>query len=287
MKAKEIQIEQGSADWLALRKNYIGSSDASCIMGVSKWDTEYSLWCKKLDLVPEKQENSAMRRGKDLEPIARDLISKQIGVKFMPGVFVKDFQIASLDGICQNNEFMVEIKCPGKDDHDCALKLNVPAHYYPQLQHQLMVMDLKEMFYMSYTSESSVHFIVNRDDAYCEKLLYKELQFWKYLETLENPPLVDRDYESKDGHIWNTTTNELSSIRKELIRYHLLKEREEELKKILILESGGKNCIGNGFKLSRSYRKGPVEYSKIPEMKDVNTNNFRKPKIEIWRLGEI
>lgn len=286
MQAKEIQIEQGSAEWLALRKNYIGSSDAAAIMGVSKWDTEYQAWCQKLDLVPPKEENGAMSRGKELEPIARELFEELVGMKMTPKVFVRDFMIASLDGWNDEHGMPLEIKCPNKDDHMLFLLGQVPAHYIPQLQHQMLVLDVPRMYYFSYHDhyDDGQPLIVPRDDAYCEKLLDKEKQFWNYYQTLEPPPLVDRDYVERTDEEWVKTTSELQQVQQQL---KILEEKEDQLRQRTIELANGKNCKGNGVKATYYFKKGAVDWPEIPELKGVDLEKYRKPKIAVWRLGEI
>jgi putative phage-type endonuclease len=284
MKAQEILVEQGSPAWLSLRKEKIGSSDSSSIMGVNKWKSEYELWCEKLDLIPAQQENEAMRRGKELESVARDQFESAFGVKFAPKVFVKDFQIASLDGVSECNQVAIEIKCPMNPDTEYAVKGKVPPYYYPQLQHQMIVLDIKEMFYISYHPDSFVNFIVKRDDDYCEKLLDKEKEFWKYLQTLESPPLSDRDYIERSDPEWFEKAQEWHRINRQL---KVLEKAEDKLRQDLIELAGGKNCKGAGIKISSSVRRGNIDYSKIPDIANIDLDKYRKPKTVVWRLGEI
>jgi putative phage-type endonuclease len=253
-------------------------------MGVSKWSSEYQLWCEKLDLLPPKEENDAMRRGKELESIARETAEKKLGIRLMPGVFVKDFQIASLDGICQKNKVMIEIKCPGKIDHEMGMDGVVPEHYYPQLQHQMMVLDIPSMYYLTYNEYSNNLFEVKRDSLYCEKLLEKEKKFWYYLQTLESPPLTDKDYYEMTDIEWLEKAKEWHRINKQLKNFE---EIEDKLRKELIALSNGRNCKGAGVKISSSIRKGNVDYKSIPVLENIDLEKYRKPKTVVWRLGEI
>jgi len=284
MKAQEILIEQGTPEWLALRKEKIGSSDAAVCMEVSKWRSPYQLWCEKLDLIPAQEVNSSMLRGHELEPIARDLFCSITGIKVSPKVFVKDFQIASFDGVSECNSQAVEIKCPGKIDHECALSGKIPDHYYPQLQHQMSVLDLKRMYYFSFYDNSPAFVIAERDDHYCEKLLDKEAKFYQYLQTLESPPLCDRDYVDRNDSDWFEKAQEWHRINRQL---KSLENREHQLRQDLIELAQGKNCKGAGIKISSSLRRGNIDYSKIPDISSVDLDKYRKPKTVVWRLGEI
>jgi hypothetical protein len=51
---------------------------------------------------------------------------------------------------------------------------------------------------------------------------------------------------------------------------------EEILKSDLIEMSYGENIIGGGIKLQFCNRKGSIDYSKIPELIDVDLEKYRK-----------
>ena len=55
------------AEWLEARRNGIGGSDAGAILGVNPYRGAYSVWADKLGLLPETEDNEAMRQGRDLE----------------------------------------------------------------------------------------------------------------------------------------------------------------------------------------------------------------------------
>src|SRR6185295_476253 len=137
----------------ALRREFIGSSDASAIMGVSPWDTPLTLWETKVGLRPAKDLSFAMARGIELEQEARNYISEKTGIEFHPTrIFSQEYpwMMANLDGISVCEQYSVEIKCPGAADHACAIAGVVPEKYLPQLIHQMIVTGHKIMYYLSY-----------------------------------------------------------------------------------------------------------------------------------------
>ncbi len=137
----------------ALRREFVGSSDASAIMGVSPWDTPLTLWETKLGLRPAKDLSYAMARGIELESEARAYISEKTGIKFAPARIFSDeypFMMANLDGLSECGQYSVELKCPGLLDHAKAIAGVVPEKYFPQLQHQMIVSGHKIMYYLSY-----------------------------------------------------------------------------------------------------------------------------------------
>ena len=97
-----VELDQNTTEWLEFRKNRIGASDASVIMGASPWKTPLELWKEKIGLQEESYTSMAMQAGKDLEEIARPIVSNVLNCDFKPAVYVHDeynWMMASLDGI--------------------------------------------------------------------------------------------------------------------------------------------------------------------------------------------
>lgn len=173
-----------------LRKNFIGASDAPIIMGVSPWRTVKQLYSEKIGTEAPQKETYPMTRGNELEALAREMFEKITGYWVMPRRLfhpIYEWMMASLDGMDATEKVVVEIKCPGKKSHAQAKNGKVPEIYYPQLQHQMIVADLKKMYYFSYYGGSHYLFTVERDDEYCEKLIEKESKFWDCIKNMTEP----------------------------------------------------------------------------------------------------
>jgi len=278
-------------DFVKARKNYIGASDAATIMGVSPWGTQLDLWEDKLGLRPDRPDNFAMARGRELEPIARDAYMIQTGHIVTPKqVFhpTVPYMMANLDGITDDGSVCVEIKCPGAPDHDLAVSGKVPDKYFPQLQHQMAVTGLQELHYFSYRNGDTALVVVKLDSEYVKRLYIEEAKFWECVESLTPPELTARDYVERDDIAWN----EFSDLYKQCeLRVKLaedvckaVKEQQDACKAKLIELANGKSSIGNGLKLNLSSRKGAVDYSMIPEMKNVDIEKYRKPSSIAWKI---
>lgn len=277
---KKLDIEQGKQEWLSLRKNYIGASDATIIMGVNPWRTSYMLWLDKMGLSETKQ-TEVMKRGLDLEPIARQKFIEEIGYDVFPVVALHDFRrfmMASFDGISENEEIAVEIKCPGREDHEKAMDGVVPEKYMPQLQHQMEVAGLDSMFYFSFTEKSYKILEIERNDIYIKDMIGKEKIFWECIQNLEAPELIDRDYIKREDEEW-------IQLSKEWIEICKIEKRKEEIRKRLIDISGQSNTMGGGIKLSKIPRKGNIDYKSVPELIGVDLEKYRKETIETYRIG--
>ena len=276
---------QGTEEWLEMRRNAIGASDAPIIMGVSPWKTPHALWEEKLGLRETQPTTEAMKRGSLLEEPARGEFEKATGLKMTPRVMehpTYDWMIASLDGISEDGKSIVEIKCPGREDHLTALTGEVPEKYYAQLQHQLAVTGLYMVYYYSYDGERGITIEVKRDDKYIDQLISMELAFWNCVQNLEPPKLTERDYVTRDDDLWQTTTASWLEVQAQLEK---LVERQEALRQALIDLSGGRNTMGAGIRVQRVVRSGSINYRMIPELRNVNLEQYRKKPVESWRIS--
>ena len=277
------KIKQNTEEWLEFRKSRIGGSDAPIVMGVSPWKTPYELWLEKLGL-SNSQMNAPMRRGHDLEATARMEFELDQGFKVEPQVIthkVYDWMIASLDGIDETRNKIVEIKCPGREDHSRALEGDVPIKYYPQLQHQIEVAGVEEAYYFSWTPDTFVTLTVKRNDAYINRLIEKEKEFYECLQHLTPPPMGNRDCVQRKDELWTEASGHWKSVKEQVI---LLEKTEKEMRETLIHLSGGKNCIGNGVKLLKSARRGNIDYSQVQELNGVDLEKYRRETSCLWRI---
>lgn len=275
------EIQQGTDEWLSLRKTKITATDSCVIMGASHWKTKIQLYHEKVSESSQPIPTEKMQRGIDLEPIARDLFILQTGIQVEPKIIIKDWAMASLDGIDYLGHNIVEIKCPGEKDHAVAVSGKVPDHYYPQLQHQMYVCDLAFAYYFSFDGIDGVLIKVERDEEYIAKMVEEEFKFYQCLINKTPPELSEGDYIERNDPIWEQcalrwkfVTNSIKELEKE----------EEEIRKQLIFLSGELNAKGAGISLCQVTRKGLINYSKIECLKSMDLELYRNPSITSWRI---
>lgn len=188
-------LEQGSHEWLALRKHYIGASDAAAIMGVSPYKSAYSLWREKLGALSQKG-NSSMAFGRQMEPEIRRMFEQHCGEEFSPCVVFNEsypWAMASMDAISADGCLSAEIKVANAADHEIAKAGNIPEKYKPQCQHQLMLLEHGFMFYVSYHKGDIVVNTVMWDEEYVKKLINAEREFWyTNIQQLIPPPQLTK-----------------------------------------------------------------------------------------------
>lgn len=193
-----LESVQGSQEWRAFRKGKIGASDCASIMGMNPWETPYECW-RRFVYNEQKEMNSAMQRGHELEPIARAMFNEKIGFSkphFNPIVahLIKQPNImASLDG--WNGEEILEIKCPTKIPRDLH---SVPRNYRCQMQHQMMVMNARRVWYCVFDGKEIHITEMVRNNTEIDTIIKAELHFLKSIANLTPPDFGDPDWYLKE-----------------------------------------------------------------------------------------
>lgn len=183
-------LRQGSLKWHEMRKNHLGASDAPVVMGMSPWKKPIDLWREKVGLHVDRKETGPMLYGKQEESNALLSFNKELKANFRPVVKFHPsihYMMASLDGFDEIRNEIMEIKCPGKKDHELASKGEVPKKYIAQLQHQIVVCCLDWIYYCSYSRESQHYFKVPRDQEFIDIMLEKEAEFWDCVVNFREP----------------------------------------------------------------------------------------------------
>jgi putative phage-type endonuclease len=144
------------------RQKGLGSSDASVLSGHNPWRNIQQLWSEKVSGKSEIKENWAMQRGKELEPVARDIYEFQMGIECKPHTMCDEDNSAfkaSFDGVNFEKQIVLEIKCPGKKDLEIAAKGFIPLKYYSQVQWLLMVSRLPLCHYVTYDGKDKISIV--------------------------------------------------------------------------------------------------------------------------------
>lgn len=277
-------------DWKKWRSEGIGASDAPIILGVSPWKTRYQLWEEKSGLVTRDISNWATERGNELEPKARANYELTTGLD-MPVAFVehKDlpFIRASLDGWNPDANVVLEIKCPGAEDHAKAVSGQIPAKYIPQVQHQLFVTGAKRVDYYSFDGDQSFALVqVFPDVPYIKAMVAELVKFWGQVKTGTPPEFSDKDVvEVKDGDVLRLA--EAWSVAKGLAEDAAadLEKARQALIAGLGTDPHPKVLVGS-VTLTRSTRVGAVDYKKVPALEGVDLDQYRGKASTSWTIKE-
>lgn len=287
------QHEDKSESWLEWRKKGLGSSDAPIIMGVSPYKTPYQLWEEKTGKVTKDQKsNFIQQKGNRLEPVARAKYEIMTGNKMEVSLHEhKEFPFlrASMDGFNADLNFGIEIKFQGKEDHMKAHEEQyVPEKYMPQVQHQMLVTGASHMEFISYNPECTPNMaivIVKPDEKWMLDYLVKALEFWN-VNVLKDkaPELTDKDKRI----ITDATAVDLS--KKYLAQSLIVSQAQDALDeiKVKLLEVVGSEIpraqIGE-ISFSKVFKKGNVDYAKVPELKGLDLEKYRKKGSSYYKFN--
>lgn len=139
-----LDVIQGSPEWLAARASRRCASDAPAVMGASKYVSRAEFVRKRaLGLVDDvsPQQQAAFDRGHAAEEAAREFVEHDIDDGLYPVTCVSDddLYLASMDGLTMDGVVGFEHKLASADLVRQVKAGELDAHYYWQLEHQLMV----------------------------------------------------------------------------------------------------------------------------------------------------
>lgn len=156
-----IDAEQGSEEWLAARLGRVTASRVSDVIAKTKTGYSTSRAAYMAELICERLTgkqadsftNDDMRRGTELEPIARAMYEiqtertvRQVGFVIHPTI---DQAGASPDGLVDDG--LLEIKCPRPHIHlDYLEGQSPPAKYLPQMAWQCICTQRGWVDFVSY-----------------------------------------------------------------------------------------------------------------------------------------
>lgn len=282
-----IQLQANTPAWLAWRQGGIGASEASVLWGDNKWSSLTELYAKKVHPLEESKANWAQQRGHDLEPVARAYMEDYLGVALevvsMESI-AHPFLRASLDGFNADHGIIVEIKCPGKEDHAIAQSGRIPVYYGHQLQQQMLVAGVSVAYYCSYVEPAQgqpVVLKVSADPAWQAEHLRRSALFWNHVQKQVEPPPYS---------IWMLPEIERANVLSHIKRYtrsqrliDKLAAKQKESEKALLDLFPATADLGE-LQVQHYTRLGQVDYAAVPELKGVDTDFYRKPSSVIHCL---
>lgn len=266
-------LKQGTEEWKDLRKTKITGTDAGIILGVNPYCTPLMLWKRKLGFMDDQKDNDAMRKGRELEPIARSKYEEENSILMFPEVvFKEDWLMASLDGIDSDREIVLEIKT-GYQTYKDALNNHIPLHYYAQIQHNLNVSGAEICHYYVYKDGEGILMKIHPDEYYLKVLIEKEKEFYNQLVNKEAPDISENDYIVIDtpefmiaAERWKATQEKLKAIQDE----------DKMARDALLEETDGGNCIGAGLKITYDPGRKTVDWKSIALKHNIPDEDIRE-----------
>lgn len=201
VKTKELPRE----DWLAIRKQGIGSSDAAAAVGLNPYKSQLELWMEKtgrdgsLPKADPHDELSPMYWGNILEPIVAAHYTKRTGhrVRRINAVLQHPdsslpWMLANIDReVTGSNEVQI-LECKTAGINGARLwKEGVPEYVQLQVMHQLAVTGKQSADVAVLLGGQHLEvYRICRDEQLISRLIELERHFWHYVET-DSPPPAD------------------------------------------------------------------------------------------------
>lgn len=288
-------LVQGSQEWLDFRKDKIGGSDVGVIMGLSPYMKPSDLFKEKKGLIPPRPMNAAMRKGQELEPLARDIYEMETNSLVTPTVRVdseRPYMLASLDGLSLFDNVVFEAKC-GKRAYNDAVKGVIAPYYMAQLQHCMHVVKSKKAHFLCQHPETLkyVMIVVEYDAKFVAKLLEAVDYFYDcMLNDVEpddkkkfDPYKTINEYDDTLDPEFKIKFNSLAVLSEKLKEY---KAKYDELKDELIEFANDESIKYNDIALKKSIRQGSVNYKNIikDHCPDVDLDSYRGKESTVWTL---
>jgi hypothetical protein len=139
--------------------------------------------------------------------------------------------------------------------------------------------------YVSRNSGEKIIVRVYRDAPFIREAKEAALEFLRKIEDLEEPDLIDADYEdvSRNYELQKVVNQyrEAQSISK----YY--NDLAESYKKDIIHTANDRNVRGMDWKMTKSSRKGNVDYDKLCHELNISENEkeiYRKPSSTSYRI---
>ena len=224
-------VGMSRAEWLEVRRMSLGGSEASAIVGLSKYASHISVWAEKLGKVEEKPETEAMRMGRDLEEYVARRWCEEAGkrVERVNAILYNEqypFAHANIDRWVIGENAGLECKTTSTLNVRQFQGTEFPEQYYAQCVHYLAVTGAARWYLCVMVYGKGIFcYTLERDQAEINALMEAEREFWGYVvnETLPPADGMEATSETIQTFYRETASDEVDLFGRE----GLLKERQE------------------------------------------------------------
>ena len=183
-------------EWLINRRVGIGGSDVGAICGLSKWNSAYSIYLRKIGEAPQQEESQQAHFGTVLEEVVAKEFTKATGKKLrrcnkMLRHKVNDFMIANIDRMVVGEKAFLECKTTSAYNFKEWEGDNIPEVYMLQIQHYMEVLDYDYCYIACLIGGNN--FIwkkINRDKELVSIIVDIEKKFWNENVMKRIPPAI-------------------------------------------------------------------------------------------------
>lgn len=246
-------------EWLEQRRAGIGGSEAAAVLGVCRWKSPLALWSEKVGLTEpdDLSDNEAVEWGLRLERVVAEAFSDRSGrrIEMNPAFKVTrhpkyPWMLATLDAVqwCDGKPGPgnLQIKTAGafveKDWRD-----EPPLSYQVQTSHEMAVSGLKwGSIAVLIGGQKLRWFDYDRNERFIAKLVAREAEFWKLVET-KTPPDADASEATTKAlaALYPAEQEKLSvALPRDAMDWHAkLEQTKAEIKRLESIERDCKNRL--------------------------------------------
>lgn len=191
-------------DWLALRKSYIGGSDAPSVVGANPYQSAYALWCEKRGITPEFEGNERTRVGAFLEDYVAQRFEEETGKKVRRSnySYVNDdfpWALADIDRFVVGEDSILECKTTSELNMKHFKDGDYPDRFFWQVQHYMAILNKQKAYLAVLIGNSDFRlFTIERNDAEIEAMMALEKAFYECM-TSGNPPPLDGSESTREA----------------------------------------------------------------------------------------
>ncbi len=284
-------MQQQTDAWHKWRAEGIGASLAPGLMDVNPWfpRTPYEVFLLLTKRATPPPITDAMRRGLELERVAREAFEARTGLLVEPGTREHPdhpFLRASLDGITLDGRDLVEVKVPGRETFETLRnEVQIPLHFYWQVQQQLAVSGAERGYLWIYAPDGDgLLFPVTPNPEDIARLVARAHDVWQCVQTDNAPPLTERDTRVRSDPKWLTAAAEYRHAEALVSEWTIILDRARRA--LISLMQGAAHVAGGGIVATRYARQGTVDYKAIVQARlpDVDVASYRRPGGEQVRI---
>lgn len=283
-------------EWLEVRRQGIGGSEVSALVGLNRWDSAYDVWAKKLGYAPATESNHAMRMGHLLEPVVRTLFVEDTGIKVRQAGLMRSkqypFMQCTVDGLTPDGGLFEAKSSTGwlrvewEDDQ-------VPDHAELQVQHNMAVTG-RSHAWVSGLLDGREFFTrrVERDENLIAQLIDIEQRFWESNILGDTAPDVTHVSLSGLKETFSQGADTISYQPRELVMQ--LRERFAAAKANIKAAEADKDQIEAEFRLlfgehSRLVDEadGLTTLAKLDQNGTFSTTKFKSAEPDLWEQLQI
>ena len=186
-------------EWLSLRERGLGGSDAATCVNMNPYSGLLTLYANKTGMSKPKEDNEAMRLGRDLEQYVATRFMEETGKKVINDNWFYvdddyDYLIANIDRRVVGENAGLECKTMGSFNGYNFEAGEVPSHYYCQCQHYCSVLGLDRMYLAILVLQRGLFIVpIERNDDFIKSLREAETAFWTQYVMQERMPEPDGD----------------------------------------------------------------------------------------------